>query len=234
MDGRARSAGRNAVGPDMSRVPASFHLASGCRRVPVRGDGDALARVVLAGSLSRVPLSLERGGDSWHDSAEAQAVYLSAARCAAGQRWRAVSDFLTNLALRAAGVLSVASPEIPAAPWSEPAEAGLEVKESVEEEPTPRSPATESREDGSRSDTRQPSAGERADVRPPSEIRGGPQKAEVPLRPAPAAPERIREVQTEHHEIVREAAPAPTIEVHETIREKEIVRETLVQRELNV
>jgi hypothetical protein len=145
-----------------------------------------------------------------------------------------VSDFLTNLALRAAGVLSVASPEIPAAPWSEPAEAGLEVKESVEEEPTPRSPATESREDGRRPDPRQPSPGERADVRPPSEIRGGPQKAEVPLRPAPAAPERIREVQTEHHEIVREAAPAPTIEVHETIREKEIVRETLVQRELNV
>jgi len=145
-----------------------------------------------------------------------------------------VTDFLTNLALRAAGVTAVARPERSAPPSSETPELRLGLKESAQEEVTPRAVPTPSREDGRRPDTRPPAAPERADLAPQVAVPERPENGQAPLRPVPAALERIREVQTEHHEIVREAAPAPPIEVHETIREKEIVRETLVERELHV
>lgn len=144
-----------------------------------------------------------------------------------------MSDFLINLALRAAGVLRVASPEIPLAPWSEPPDPGLGLTELVQEEVAPRSPPPASHEGGTLPARPPLPVPERADVSAQPPIPGGQQKAHAPLRPAPPAPERIREVRTEHHEVVREAAPVPPIEVHETIREKEIVRERLVEREVN-
>jgi hypothetical protein len=144
-----------------------------------------------------------------------------------------VSDYLTNLALRAAGVLGVASPEMAAAPGSEVPEPGLGFDESVHEEATARAhPA--SHEDRQQPDTRRPLVPERTGLAPQSAVLGGPSEAHVSPRQAPTTPGGIRDVHTEHHEIVREAAPTPTVEVHEIIREKEIVRETLIERELNI
>jgi hypothetical protein len=143
-----------------------------------------------------------------------------------------VSDFLTNLALRAAGVVTVASPEIPPAPWSGPPDPAGGLEELVQEEVAPLSPSTEPREDHTPPGRPRLREAERVEVAAPTPIPDE-RKAQPHPRPAPTVPERIREVQTEHHGVVRESADVRPIEVHETIREKEIVREKVVERELS-
>lgn len=146
-----------------------------------------------------------------------------------------MSDFLVNLALRAAGIPTVASLEV-TAPWNEPL--GLtpitaDLEEVVEERPAPK-PIASLRDDRGLDEHPQASSPERMDVAPLA--------ADSEVKPAapPAihldspVPERIREIPTERREIVREASTITPIEVRETVREREIVRERVVEREARV
>ena len=138
-----------------------------------------------------------------------------------------MSNFLINLALRAAGVPNVASPDVSSLSWGEMPDPGLEIKELTQEETAPYPQVKASPQDMPPPEPR-PMASERGDVAPQSAtptIHAPPPQPQV-------TPKQVREIQTEHHEIIREIAPSPPVEVREIIHEREIVREKLVEREV--
>ncbi len=142
-----------------------------------------------------------------------------------------MSNFLINLALRAAGVPNVASPDVSSLSWGEMPDPGLEIKELTQEETAPHPQVKASPQDMPPPDPR-PMASERGDVAPQSATPASQPYANAPQPQPQVTPEQVREIQTEHHEIIREIAPAPPVEVREIIREREIVREKLVEREV--
>lgn len=145
-----------------------------------------------------------------------------------------MSDFLINLALRAAGVAGIASPEIPASPLSELGDSSLKIPELVREEVASQPRAITSTEETELPVNQRPSATHRSDVSLPPQIPLEQHRAQIPLLKAQSPPERVREVLTDHREIVREAAPPTPSEVRESIREKEITREKTVEREVRI
>jgi hypothetical protein len=151
-----------------------------------------------------------------------------------------MSDFLVNLALRAAGIPTVVSVEVPAS-WNEAPGLTPETPEieEIDQERLARKPIASLRDDRRSYDAPQAPPPERMGVAPlaanplatDTEAKPAPPPA---IHPDPSAPERIREIQAERREIVSEASPIPPIEIRETIREREIVREKVVEREARV
>jgi hypothetical protein len=151
-----------------------------------------------------------------------------------------MSDFLVNLALRAAGIPTAAGPGV-TAPRKEPAEftpIDADLEEIEMESYAPKAIASP-REDGGLDEYRQASASERTGAAPL--VTDHPAtNAEAKPAPPPSIhldspiPERIREIPTERREIVREVSTIAPIEVRETVREREIVREKVVEREARI
>src|SRR5687767_1664148 len=109
---------------------------------------------------------------------------------------------------------------------------GLEINELAQEETAPRPQVKAPPQDMPPHGPR-PMAPERADFAQQSAIPSSQQQQAKAPPPRPqVTPDQVREIQTEHHEIIREIAPAPPVEVREIIREREIVREKLVEREV--
>jgi hypothetical protein len=144
-----------------------------------------------------------------------------------------VSDFLINLALRAAGGLAVAAPERPVA-WHEPQEPGLIAEQALQVEAArPAETAAPPSRERSASPAAATSPAPAPEPLEPHPAKPVERIAQPIPRPPSSTPERVTEIRTEHHDVVREPT-APPIEVRETIREtqKEIVRETLIEREV--
>jgi len=144
-----------------------------------------------------------------------------------------MSDFLVNLALRAAGVPAAASLKI-SAPWNEPQpfRSDTPAMEETSQEQPALNPMI-APQDARHLTTHPPTAlTERTQVAPRATETEAAPASPPAFHPVPSVPEQIREIQTEHREIVREAALVPPLEVRETVREREIVREKVVEREV--
>jgi len=151
-----------------------------------------------------------------------------------------MSDFLVNLALRAAGIPTAAGLGV-TAPRKEPAgftPIDADLKEIELGSYAPKAIASP-REDRGLDEYRQASAPERTGAAP---LVTDPPATNAEAKPAPPPsihldspiPERILEIPTEGREIVSEVSTIAPIEVRETVREREIVREKVVEREARI